>query len=354
MRTRFSRTSRLMILVALVAIGTSSGWALLRTSSTASNMTGAATSFLETLTPEQKEKAYFADYAAPERLGWHFIPKAERKGLQIKEMTEPQRKAAHALLRSTLSQVGYDKATQIMQLEQILHQLEEAKGTGRFARDPQRYYFTVFGTPAATGRWGLSIEGHHLSLNFVVADGSVVSATPSFFASNPAIVMNEVEGGAKKGTRVLDKEETLGFELVNSLTDDQAKIAIIDETAPAEIRGAGDPQPPTDAAVGIRFGELDEPQQNVMRRLFESYVAKLPEDVAQEAVEAILAAGGPADVRFAWAGAKKPGIGHYYRIQGSTFLIEFVNTQPDPAGNPANHIHCVFRNMKGDFALPIK
>ena len=104
------------------------------------------------------------------RVGWHFIPKAERKGLQIKEMTEPQRKAAHALLRSTLSQVGYDKATQIMQLEQILHELEEAKGTRRFARDPQRYYFTIFGTPGPTERWGLSIEGHHLSLNFVVAE----------------------------------------------------------------------------------------------------------------------------------------------------------------------------------------
>ncbi len=340
--------------VATFALVLGSGWALLKTSSTATSMTGAATAFLSTLTAEQKEKAFFAEYEAPERLGWHFIPKAERKGLQIKEMTEPQRKAAHALLRSALSQVGYDKATQIMQLEHVLHELEEAKGSRRFARDPQRYYFTVFGQPAPSGRWGLSIEGHHLSLNFVVADGNVVSSTPAFFASNPAIVMNEVEGGAKKGTRVLDKEEQLGFQLVNSLTDEQAKTAIIAETALKEIRAAGEPQPPTDAAVGIRFGDLDESQQLLMRELFHSYVSKLPEDVMQESIEAIVAAGGPDDVRFAWAGAKKPGIGHYYRIQGSTFLIEFVNTQPDPAGNPANHIHCVWRNMKGDFALPIK
>ena len=44
---------------------------------------------------------------------------------------------------------------------------------------------------------------------------------------------------------------------------------------------------------------------------------------------------------------------HYYRIQGPTFLIEFVNTQPDPAGNPANHIHCVWRDMQGDLGIPI-
>ena len=58
-------------------------------------------------------------------------------------------------------------------------------------------------------------------------------------------------------------------------------------------------------------------------------------------------------VYFAWAGATKPGIGHYYRIQGPTFLIEFVNTQPDAAGNPASHIHCVWRDPRGDFGIKI-
>jgi hypothetical protein len=39
-------------------------------------------------------------------------------------------------------------------------------------------------------------------------------------------------------------------------------------------------------------------------------------------------------------------------VQGPTFLIEFVNTQPDAAGNLANHIHTLWRDMRGDFALP--
>ena len=59
-------------------------------------------------------------------------------------------------------------------------------------------------------------------------------------------------------------------------------------------------------------------------------------------------------MHFAWAGATKPGVGHYYRVQGPTFLIEFVNVQPDAAGNIANHIHCVWRDMRGDFGIPIK
>jgi hypothetical protein len=60
------------------------------------------------------------------------------------------------------------------------------------------------------------------------------------------------------------------------------------------------------------------------------------------------------NIHFAWAGATEPGIGHYYRIRGTAFLIEFVNTQPDAVGNPANHVHCVWRDLTGDFDLPIQ
>jgi hypothetical protein len=51
-----------------------------------------------------------------------------------------------------------------------------------------------------------------------------------------------------------------------------------------------------------------------------------------------------AQVKFAWMGGLDKGQGHYYRIQGPTFLIEYDNTQ-----NHANHIHCVWRDFKGDW-----
>jgi hypothetical protein len=38
-------------------------------------------------------------------------------------------------------------------------------------------------------------------------------------------------------------------------------------------------------------------------------------------------------------------------VQGPTFVIEFLNEQRDSAGNPANHIHSAWRNVKGDFGL---
>ena len=42
------------------------------------------------------------------------------------------------------------------------------------------------------------------------------------------------------------------------------------------------------------------------------------------------------------------GQGHYYRIQGPSFLIEYDNTQ-----NNANHIHSVWRDFKGDWGLDL-
>ncbi|MCA9118904.1 MAG: DUF3500 domain-containing protein [Planctomycetaceae bacterium] len=342
---------RFITVILLLLIGTA-GTAYWRVGGVGEDVTGKATAFVGTLTDEQKAIAVLA-FDKPERFDWHFIPKEYRKGLQLKEMNEPQRKAAHALLQATLSEIGYGKATSIMQLEHILYVLEHERNSNKWARETDRYYFTIFGTPSEKGDWGLSIEGHHLSLNFTVKDGEITSSTPTFFASNPSTVMNEVEGGLPKGTRVLKKEEQLAFDLLNSLSPEQKAAAVIADTAPSEIRAAGEPQPPTDEKVGIKFTDLDEAQQGTMKKLVGSYAENMPKEIRDARIDAIVKAG-PENVRFAWAGASKPGIGHYYRIQGPTFLIEFVNTQPDPAGNPANHIHCVWRDMKGDFSIPIE
>lgn len=336
----------LLVTVAAVAWG-----ALLRGTGTGGEMIGSAEKFLETLTAEQKAKVVMS-YDAPERVDWHFIPKASRKGMQIKEMNDSQRKAAHALLQSALSQVGYAKATKIMSLEKVLRELEKSKVGGNI-RDPERYYFTIFGTPNDTSKWGLSIEGHHTSMNFVVDKGKVVSSTPIMFGTNPAVMKNDEIEGIAKGTRVLAAEEELAFDLLHKLSAEQKKEAVIAEKALDEVRNAGKPQPPTDAAVGLAVGKMTAEQKKIVHELIDSYAKNVPDDVAKERLTDIEKSGFD-KVKFAWAGADKPGIGHYYRIQGDTFLIEFVNTQPDAAGNPANHIHCVWRDIRGDFAIPIK
>jgi hypothetical protein len=312
------------------------------------DMTHAARDFLAGLSAEQRAEASMK-FEDAGRTDWHYIPKDKRKGLQIKQMDAQQRKLAHALLASAVSQLGYDKAKTIMSLEAILHELEKEK-KGAPLRDPERYYFTVFGQPSESDRWGLSVEGHHLSLNFVVDGGKLASVTPAFYGANPADVRSDVGVGPERGTRVLHAEEDRAFELLKSLSAEQRAKAIIADKSPADIRGAAQAQPPDSAPEGLAAGELTDEQQKILWSLLEAYTDNMTPEAGQKRLAEVRDAG-IKNVYFAWAGPDKPGIGHYYRVQGKTFVIEFCNNQPDGAGNPANHIHAVWRQMEGDFGL---
>jgi hypothetical protein len=312
------------------------------------DMTQAARDFLAGLNAEQRAEATMK-FDDPARLDWHFIPKHTRKGLQVKQMDSQQRKLAHALLSSAVSQLGYDKAKTIMSLEAILHELEKDR-KGAPLRDPERYYFTLFGQPSESDRWGLSVEGHHLSLNFVVDGGKIVSVTPQFYGANPADVRGDYKVGAERGTRVLNAEEDRAFELLKSLSSEQRAKAVIADKSPADIRGAAQAEPPQSEPEGVPAGDFSEDQVKMLWSLLEAYTDNMTPEIGQKRLAEVRDAG-IKKVHFAWAGPDKPGIGHYYRVQGPTFVIEFCNNQPDGAGNPANHIHSVWRQMQGDFGI---
>lgn len=310
-------------------------------------LTEAADAWLQSLAPEQVARAR-RDFSDPRRRDWHFIPKFDRKGLMCREMTPAQEALAFTLLRTAVSQAGYDKARGIMELDEILRIQEAEKA--RNIRDPKRYFFTVFGTPAATGSWGLSFEGHHLSLNFTVHDGRLVDSTPQMFGANPATVRTQLPGLPPAGHRILRDEETLAFDLVDSLTPEQRGRAVVAPEAPKDIRGAGEPALPNEPPAGIAWNDLTDPQRALVRGIVDVYCAAMVAEVAEERIRLIEAAdGGWSAVHFAWAGATEPGIGHYYRIEGPTFSIELCNVQPDAEGTIANHIHCAWRDRTGDF-----
>ena len=180
----------------------------------ASLMTECANRFLAALDANQRGKATFP-FDADERMNWHFIPK-ERKGLPLREMTPYQKHLASALLAAGLSQTGYIKAVTIMSLEDVLKIIENDSGE---RRNPEKYYFSVFGIPSDSGTWGYRVEGHHLSQNYTVVSGKVIDG-PSFFGANPA----EVRQGPRKGLRTLVGEDNLGIELIHALDEQQQKV----------------------------------------------------------------------------------------------------------------------------------
>ncbi|PYR12645.1 MAG: hypothetical protein DMG00_08570 [Acidobacteria bacterium] len=312
-----------------------------------SAMASAATKFLDSLTPDQRQEATFA-FNADERLRWHFIPTEmyPRKGLLVKQMTEPQRRLAHDLLKAGLSQRGYMTASQIMDLETVLDGIEAAQRTREtsprgqpLVRDPEKYFFSIFGTPSTHDTWGWRVEGHHVSLHFNVVNGSLVAAAPTFFGSNPA----EVREGPKKGLRILGAEEDGARALVESLDASQREKAIFRKEAPGDIITMANVKIDPLAPEGIPMSALNANQRALLTKLIDVYTGYMAADIATDRV-ARLKKAGEDKIVFAWAGPMERGKRHYYRVQGPTFLIEYDNTQ-----NDANHIHSVWRDFNGDF-----
>jgi hypothetical protein len=297
----------------------------------------AAADFLATLDPEQKQQTQIP-FNADERLNWHYIPK-ERKGLTYKVMNSVQQQAAHTLLLVGLSKSGHRKIEAIRQLENVLREMEN----GNTGRDPDNYHFTVFGEPTARGTWGWRYEGHHVSLQWTALKGRIIASSPQFLGSNPA----EVRSGPQQGTRVLAAEEDLGRSLVKSLNAEQRQEAVISDTAPGDILTAASHKAAVLDDKGIAYSRLTKTQQGLFITLLEEYANVQAQDIAKQRLEAIRKSGLDG-VKFAWMGGLERGEPHYYRLQGTTFLIEYDNTQ-----NNANHIHSVWRDFKGDFGVDL-
>ncbi len=330
------KSPRICLAAALVAAGAiGSTIAAERSSAT---MTTTATKFLQGLTPEQRQQAALA-FEGDERLRWHFIPTETfpRKGLLIRNMNESQRKLAHDLLKAGLSQSGYMTASAIMDLETVLKALEAPNG--RLERDPEKYFFTVFGTPSAKDTWGYRVEGHHVSLHFTVVNGTMVAGSPTFFGTNPA----EVREGPKKGLRILGAEEDAGRALLQALDASQRTKAIFDATAPGDMITMANVNISPLAPTGIGADAMTAAQRDLLMKLVDVYIGKMAPDIAADRL-AKLRKAGVEKIGFAWAGETERGKKHYYRAQGPTFLIEYDNTQ-----NDGNHIHSVWRDFQGDF-----
>ena len=250
-------------------------------------------------------------------------------------MTPYQKHLASALLAAGLSQAGYIKAVTVMSLEDVLRIIEKDNGE---IRNPEKYYFSVFGSPSDTGAWGYRVEGHHLSQNYTVVEGKVIDG-PSFFGANPA----EILQGPRKGLRTLPGEDDLGFQLIHSLDDQERKVAVVDPTAYKDILTAASRKAALEGQPsGISAARMNARQFDVLRALLEEYAHNVPDELAENRLGQINLAGH--NLYFAWSGGFNRGDQHYYRVQTPSFLIELDNTQDN-----ANHIHSVWRDFADDF-----
>ena len=311
-------------------------------------MAETAVRFVNSLSAEQETMGVF-DFHSEHRVNWHYFPDngymdvhgSPRPGVSYKSMHPVQRRLADALLGSSLSQSGFAKAMSVISLEEILRVIEnDTKGH----RDLEKYYFAVFGAPSPIGTWGLRVEGHHLSLNFTIEEGKLISSSPTFLGGNP----HKVPSGPYKGLRVLAKEEDMARALVKSLNSSQIKQALVSEDAYADILTKADTRAKLEGQPnGLPASQMNEEQWEMLTALVYEYIHNMPADVAAKRLEKFLNVRSE-ELFFAWAGSLEAGKGDYYRVQGPSFLIEYDNTQ-----NDNNHSHSVWRDFRGDFGLDV-
>jgi hypothetical protein len=322
-----------------------------------------ATAWLESLSAPQRRKAHYGFPTTEERTRWFYTPN-EQGGLPLVEMDPVQQRLAHRLLASGLSRPGYTTAATIMGLENPLDASEGWRRhyAGRAApnrgRDPQLYYFTVFGDPAPAtagdadagpaAAWGWRVGGHHLSVSYTLV-GDRLAATPLFFGANPAATALVGPGVL----RPLAGEEDLARELLAALSPQERAAALLSEIAPGDIlqfnrpmvRGLGDPE-------GVAAATMTAVQHKLLVAVLRQYLDRLPDEVAASYAQRLSLNDHQSEafaaIHFAWAGRTIPGQGHYYRLQGPRLLIEYDCTQ-----DRANHIHAVLRDPVGDFGADL-
>lgn len=301
------------------------------------DVAAAARTFLGGLSPELQAKAA-RTFDDDERTRWAFVP-GRYQGVEFGDLDAAAMARARALLRALLSARGYSKTMAIVELENLLRAIEGKDGRDVGHRDPARYTLLVCGEPDPAGAFGVRLQGHHVSLHFTFFDGWLVGCTPHFFGSNP----HEQREGPNAGQRVLAAEEDLGRELLTSLDAGQRAKAVIDAKAPPDVllgpaaafSALGEPK-------GLAAAAMTDVQRAGLWRLVELFAQDLRgEFAAQELARLSAQRDG---LHFAWAGGSERGQGHYWRVQGRTFAIEYDNTQ-----NDANHVHVVWRDLERDF-----
>jgi hypothetical protein len=261
-----------------------------------------------------------------DRRAWTYLP-GRRRGLSLAGLDRAGAKAVLRLLALGLRPHAYAQAAAVMALEDVLH---ESEGEDRRERHRGDYWVAVFGE-VGSRRWGWRLEGHHLSVNWTVADGRM-RGTPQFLGANPA----RVEHADTLVLAPLAAEEQLAIALLDALDPPARARATVAGDVPADILTR-------DAAVvqerlqptGVELDGLDGRAAALASSLLRLYAERLPAGLPRDAT---------ADATFAWCGGTGRGEPRYYRLQARRLLVELDNTQ-----DGANHVHSVVRDPLGDF-----
>lgn len=324
------------------------------------NIVAATTHLFSLLSSEQKEiLCYHID--SPEWRTWsnpEFL--LSNKGLRLDEVSSSIRSAILAILQSTLSPEGYDKALKAMRINHFLGELVESpRVMNEFS-----YNFVLFGNPSTTRPWGWSFYGHHLCLNVFLYKNQIV-ASPWFTGAEP----NEIDSGPHSGTRILHVEEALGLQLMQSLPSHlQSKAQTytqMKDPAMPPGRWNRDDQRHLCGAYrdnrivpneGVPVSLFTAEQKSTLYEILKQYLLYLP--AYSRALKISQVQRYESETYFSWIGGFADADPFYFRIQSPVILVEFDHhsgvflTNEEPR---KFHIHTLLRTPNaGDYGVALK
>ncbi|BDC50311.1 hypothetical protein F183_A26270 [Bryobacterales bacterium F-183] len=306
----------------------------------------AAQAYLALLDDGQRKRTLFPvdDNEWRKWMNQHFYIRA---GVAFHEMSPTQRDAAFGLLRASLSARGLQLSRDIMKLN---HTLGELNNNNFEDYGEWLYNITIMGTPSATEPWGWQIDGHHLIVNYFVLGDQVVM-TPAFFGSEPVIATS----GKYKGTSILQQEQAMGLDFMNSLTEAQRAKALFsaEKTKNDNLTEAFHDNVVMDYK-GVRGSELTAKQKAQLTALIAQYIGNMDDGHAKVKMQEV--AQHLDETYFGWIGKTEKDSVYYYRIHSPVVLIEFDHQLPagmrnlvkNPREPQPDHVHVVIRTPNGN------
>ncbi|EEU37428.1 uncharacterized protein NECHADRAFT_51556 [Fusarium vanettenii 77-13-4] len=323
-------------------------------------ITSAANAMLDRLSESQRKvTCYHID--SPEWRSWsnpEFL--LSDKGIRLDEITAELREDVLGVLKTTLSPAGYEKAVGATRVNHFLGELVKSPAI----MNEYSYNFVLFGQPSKTRPWGFSFYGHHLCLNIFLHQTQII-ISPSFIGAEP----NLVDQGPYKGTRILNKEESLGLRLMQDLPKDQQARAqvykLMKDPAMPHGRWNHDDQRHLCGAYrdnrvvsneGILVSQMTGSQQDMVLAITEEFLIYLPERARQLRLEQVKSFF--SETYWCWIGGYTDEDPFYYRIQSPVIIIEFDHhsgvflNNPEPA---KFHIHTLLRMPNGgDYGMALR
>ena len=153
----------------------------------------------------------------------------------------------------------------------------------------------------------MQLDGHHVAINLSF-NGEKVGMSPSFIGTQPKAIKY-----AGKDIEVMKGESGVAYQLINTLSDEQKRVAIISNKRGGIATAAGKdgfiPEP-----VGFPCKEFNKEQRGLLLELIDEYVGDLPKRYAKKRLAQLEKE--VDQMKLAWSGPTTLESDISYRLQG--------------------------------------